>query len=72
MKVCPRDVSHPNYSISKYSLFICARRTVVASPLCKVIFANSLESTLCLGLILRKIRSFRYFDVDIFNRKVLA
>ena len=67
MKVCPRDLSHPNYS-----LFICTRRTVVASPLCKVIFANSLDSTLCLSLVLRKMRSFRYFDVDIFNRKVLA
>ena len=67
MKVCPRDLSQPNYLF-----FICTRRTVVASPLCKVIFANSLESALCLGLILSKMRSFRYFDVDIFNRKVLA
>lgn len=67
MKVCPRDLSQPNYSF-----FICTRRTVVASPLCKVIFANSLERALCLGLILSKMRSFRYFDVDIFNRKVLA
>ena len=67
MKVCRRDLSHLPYLLS-----ICAWHTIVTYPLCKVIFSNSLYGAFRLGLILGKMRGFRYFDVDIFNRKVLA